>query len=533
LASLAAGVVIWRLAPEVKGPGVPQVMKALSLEEGIIRHRVTAIKAALTSCLIASGASVGREGPIVQIGASIGSSISQLLGIDPQKRRLAVVCGAAAGIAAAFQAPMAGTLFAVEILLFDLEVSALSNIVISAVTGTVVARNLLGRGAVLQPPPFCLCSHWELAFYFLLGLCAGLLALCLIWGLLGVSTVVERAKIPEWSHPILGGILVAIFAFVLPEVLAVGYEQVTDALHGRLLLGTALLLLAGKLAATTVCIGSGMSGGIFAPSLFMGAMLGLAVGGGAAAALPQLAIEPSHYALVGMGAVVSGTTLAPITAILAIFELTYSYDVILPLMVACIPSLLMVKMFHGFSVYETRLLAQGIEIEKGHDINTLRAMRVSDFMTTDLQVMSVDTPLKEILTLMAESPFPHFVVLDEKGLLAGVLTLRDIRSKLVKPEEMADHVTARDLMQTDVVVVREDQNMHHVLELFARHGFSFLPVVSRLNDRKVIGQIKRRDFVSAYKEFVLKGRIFSGLNLYCPVSFGKGRASQEAKRHDV
>lgn len=502
-------------------------MKALSLEDGIIRHRVTAVKALLTSCLIASGASVGREGPIVQIGASIGSSISQILKIDPHKRRLAVVCGAAAGIAAAFQAPMAGTLFAVEILLFDLEVSALSNIVISAVTGTVVARNLLGRSAVLQPPPFSLSSHWELLVYLALGLCAGLLALALIWGLLAVSSAMERVKVPEWCQPVMGGIFIAACAFVLPQVLAVGYDQVTHALHGRMLLTSALLLLAGKLAATTICIGSGMSGGIFAPSLFMGAMLGLAMGGGAAALFPQLPIEPGHYALVGMGAVVSGTTLAPITAILAIFELTYSYDVILPLMVACIPSLLMVKMFHGFSVYETRLLAQGIEIEKGHDVNSLRAMRVSDFMTTDLQIMYVDTPLKEILTLMAESPFPHFIVLDKDGLLAGVLTLRDIRSKLVKRDELAQQITAADLMQKDVVVVREDQNMHHVLELFARHGFSFLPVVSRLNSRKVIGQIKRRDFVSAYKEFVLKGRIFSGLNIYCPVSFGKGEEERQ------
>ncbi len=512
-ASLLAGLTIWKIAPEVRGPGVPQVMKALAIEDGVIRHRVTVIKALLTSCLISSGASLGREGPIVQIGASMGSSLAQLLKLDPEKRRLSVVCGAAAGIAAAFQAPMAGTMFAVEILLFDMEVTALSNIVISAVTGTVVARSLLGPGAVLHPPDFFLGSHLELTIYLVLGLTSGLLSLAMIKGLSRLSCLFFPGKaIPAWNHPLAGGIVVAALTFLLPPVLGVGYEQVSQALHGNILLGAALLLLAGKLIATTVCIGSGMSGGIFAPSLFMGAMLGTIVAHVASALLPNLGIEPGHYALVGMGAVVCGTTLAPITAILTIFELTYSYDVILPLMVACVPSLLVVKLFHGLSVYETGLVAQGIEIEKGHDINRLKAMRVSDFMTMDHQTMAEDTPLPRILELMAESPFPHFIVLDGDGHLSGVLTLRDIRSRLVKHEARDENLTAADLMNRDVITIREDQTMYDLLDLFARYGFSFLPVVSRLHPKKVVGQIKRRDFVSNYKEFVLKSNTLAEMS---------------------
>ena len=292
-----------------------------------------------------------------------------------------------------------------------------------------------------------------------------------------------------------------------PQVLGVGYDSVDRALAGDVPLKAALLLLLAKVAATSLCIGSGMSGGIFAPSLFIGAMLGALVGGLTQIAWPDAGIASSNYALVGMGAVVGGTTLAPITAILTIFELTYTYQVILPLMVACIPSVMVVRLFHGLSIYETKLVRQGVDIVRGHEINKLRNMCAREFMTRDVQAVREDVPFEELVPSMAHSPFPHFIVVDRQGLLAGILTLRDLRTLLAHPELRTPGLKASDLMTREPVTVTEDDNLEKAFHLFATHGFAFLPVVSSANPGQVVGQLKKTDLLSAYEEEVLKERI--------------------------
>ncbi len=505
-AGLVTGVIICKWAPELKGPGVPHVMKALALGGGRIRHRVTILKALVTSMLISAGASVGREGPIVQIGASIGSSISQLLKLNLPKRRLAVACGAAAGMAATFQAPIAGTMFAVEILLFDLEVSSMSNIVISAVTGTVVARQILGPRATIHPVHFALISHWELFIYLILGICGGIASLMLIWSLFGLPKLWDKVPGPEWLRPTLGGLIVGIMGLYLPQILGVGYSEIIKALNGDVLISFALILFIGKILATSVCISSGMSGGIFAPSLFIGAMLGSVIGSLAVRFFPIHGISPAYYALVGMGAVVSGTTLAPMTAVLTIFELTYTYQVILPLMVACIPSLLIVRLFHGYSVYETKLLMEGINIVRGHEVNRLRDMTVADFMSPLTEFVTTDTPFDKLVNLVENSHFPHFVVLDRDGRLAGVVTVRDVRSYLIHRDKCPPHLVAKDIMTQKPVTIRENDNLETAFTLFANNGFSFLPVVSKEDPSKVVGILKESDFLSAYHERLIKER---------------------------
>ena len=520
-AGLFSGVVVSKWAPEISGPGVPQVMKALALEGGRIRHRVTVLKALVTSTLISAGASVGREGPIVQIGASLGSSISQLFSLDAEKRRLAAACGAAAGIAATFQAPIAGTMFAVEILLFDLEVSSMSNIVISAVMGTVVARRMLGEGATIQTSGFALVSHWELLIYFGLGIAAGIAGLLLIWSIFGLPRLWKKVPGPAWIKPAMGGVLVGLIGLLVPEVLGVGYGEVMKALDGRVVLTFALILFVAKIGATGICISSGMSGGIFAPSLFIGAMLGTAAGALAVRFCPIPGLIPAHYALVGMGAVVSGTTLAPMTAVLTIFELTDTYQVILPLMVACIPSLLIVRLFHGYSVYETKLRSEGIHIVRGHEINRLRDMKVSEYMSPVNQVIHTDMPFQDIVDLMEKSGFPHFIVLDEQDRLAGVLTIRDIRSYLIHREESPRDLKAEDLMNRKVVTIGENQSLLKAFDIFAGRGFSFLPVVSEKDVHMVVGILKKSDFLNAYHENVIKERIFSNPSVFRMMGQGK------------
>jgi len=508
IAGLVLGPLLTSVAPEIKGPGVPEVMSSLALRDGIIRHRVTMAKSFATATFIAAGCSVGREGPIVQIGSSIGSSLSQLFRLGPDYRKLAVACGAAAGIAATFQAPMAGTLFAVEILLFDLEVSSLSNIVVAAATGTVISKLFWSNETVFNIPFFVLHHPGELLLYFALGITAGLFSLLFMACIFGLIRLLQRLKIPDWLTPAIGGLLVGIIGLVRPEALGVGYETIMNILNGE---GGSLtiivLLLLAKLISTSACVGSGMSGGIFAPSLFLGATLGSIFGSLAVIIWPETPLSPAHYALVGMGAMVAGTTLAPITAILTIFELTYNYEIVLPLMTACIPSIIIVRLLHGHSIYETKLLMQGIHIIRGHDVNRLREIKVKNFICRDFEFIRKSTPFHDLVQQVLASPFPHFVVLDEKDRLVGVLSLRDIRTELADPDYDGENVMAEDLMQKKVVTVREDQNLEEAFHLFSRRRFSFLPVLSSDDPTLVVGYLKKDDLITAYDQHILREQV--------------------------
>jgi CIC family chloride channel protein len=507
LAGLIISPLIFRTAPEVRGPGVAEVIKALSLKDGIIRRRVTALKSLATATFIAAGCSVGREGPIVHIGASIGSSVTQVLGLGPDKRKLAIACGAAAGIAATFQAPMTGTMFAVEILLFDLEIASLSNIVIASVTGTVVANAFGADQAIFQIPFFTLSHPAELLLYVILGLLTGLFSLLFMAYIFSLPKLFNTLRIPEWLAPAAAGLAVGALGLFRPEALGIGYETINEVLSGQSILGVVALILVAKILATGLCVGSGMSGGVFAPSLFIGAMLGCLFGHVATLFWPEMPLSPAHYALIGMGAFVAGTTLAPITAILTIFELTYNYQVVLPLMAACIPSLVVVRLLHDFSIYETKLLTQGIRIVRGHDANRLRSLTVKDTMCEEYEILRASTPFHELVKMVLHSPFPHFMVLDENDFLIGVLSLRDVRSRLADPEYAGDDEVAADIMTKEVITVGEDQNLENAFQQFSQGNFSFLPVLSKNDSRRVVGYLKKDDLLNAYEQHILRGQV--------------------------
>jgi len=508
-AGLLISPLIFRAAPEVRGPGVSEVIKALSLKDGVIRRRVTALKSFATATFIAAGCSVGREGPIVHIGASIGSTVTQMLRLGPDKRKLAIACGAAAGIAATFQAPMTGTMFAVEILLFDLEVASLSNIVIAAVTGTVVSTAVWSNETIFQIPFFSLSHPGELLLYVLLGLITGFFSLVFMAYIFSLPRLFNKLRIPGWLAPAAAGLVVGAVGLFCPQALGVGYETINEVLNSQTILGAVALIFIAKLLTTGLCLGSGMSGGVFAPSLFIGAMLGCLFGHVANLFWPDLPLSPAHYGLIGMGAFVAGTTLAPITAILTIFELTYNYQVVLPLMAACIPSVVVVRLFHDFSIYETKLLTQGIRIVRGRDANRLRSLKVKDSMHKEYEILRDSTPFHELIKMVLHSPFPHFMVLDDADALVGVLSLRDIRSRLADPEYSGDDEVAADIMTKDVITVHQNQNLENAFKQFSLGNFSFLPVLSAANSKKVVGYLKKDDLLIAYDQHILRGQVRS------------------------
>lgn len=507
---LVAGPVILYLVPEARGPGVPEVIAAVANSQSIIRHRVTFLKALVTSLLIGSGASVGREGPIVQIGGSIGSSLAQLFKLSTDMRRVCVASGAAAGIAATFNAPIAGTLFALEIILLDIELAYISHIIIASVIASVLSRLFWGDFPAFVTAPFQLVHYWELGLHLIVGIAAGFLSIAFVRLIYATDGVFRRIPITEWAKPGIAGLFLGGLALYLPHALGVGYDSVNLSLTNALPLKLTLVLLVAKVLATSLCIGSGMSGGIFAPSLVIGASLGTAMALVANALLPDLALTPSYYAMAGMGAVVAGTTLAPITAIVTIFEVTaYNEQIILPLMVACISSVIIVRIFFGYSAYEMKLIKQGISIVRGHDVGILRDLLVQDFMSRHFESVRHSTGLQELVDRFIQSPYPHFVVLDEKGGLAGVLSLRDLKASLDKYEELKHLVIAADLMTAQVLTLSPHDNLEKALDLFERHHISLVPIVEPSRPKRVIGVLKKDDLLQAYRERVLKDRILS------------------------
>jgi CIC family chloride channel protein len=507
LGGLVVGPIIAFWAPEARGPGVPEVMEAAALKEGHIPPRMALLKAGVTGLTIAAGGSVGREGPVVGIGAAIGSYMTRLFSFSTGKGRICLACGVAAGFAATFNTPIAGALFTIEVILADLELVYLGHIVIAAIVAVLISRQFMGDLPTFHLAPFVFHHNSELLVYLALGLLAGLLAIAFTRGIYLTDSWFRRLPLPEWLKPALGGLGLGGLAIVAPHVLGVGYESINLSLAGQFALTAAAFLILAKLLATMLCLGSGMSGGIMGPSLFLGAMLGTTLALVTNHFFPGLDLTVTDFALVGMGAVVSGTTLGPITAILIIFELSSSHQVIVPAMVGCITSFLVVKSLYGFSTYETKLLRRGVKIYRGHEVHVLQSMKVKDYMTTEMAVLRDDTPLPEILQKAEESASSFFVVLDENYELSGVLTLWDLRRALWPRGEVSDTLTARDLKTLEVVTVHPDDDFETAFKLLEHKNFSFLPVVLPPRDKVVMGIVRIEKLLTAYNQRLLKNQL--------------------------
>jgi CIC family chloride channel protein len=371
IGGLLVGLLTYYLAREARGHGVPEVMLAVVAQGGRIRPRVAVVKSLASAVCIGSGGSAGREGPIVQIGSGLGSTLGQVLHLPEGTLRLLVACGAAGGIAATFNAPISGVLFASEIILRRFETRALGFIVLSSVAATAVARSVWGDARPFVVPPYQLVSAWEFPLYALLGLiCVGA-ALLLVRVLYGLEDVFSRWRTREYVKPAVGGLLVGLIGFIHPKIFGVGYGPqpigpplggLELALLGRISLGLAIAYAALKLLATSLTIGSGGSGGIFSPCLFIGAATANAFGQIVHRLLPAYTAAAGAYALVGMGAVFAGAAQAPLTAIIIIFEMTRDYRIILPIMTAAVISTLVAHHVSRDTIYTLKIRRRGIDI---------------------------------------------------------------------------------------------------------------------------------------------------------------------------
>lgn len=506
LGGLLVGALVRFGAKEAKGHGVPEVMTALALKGGRIRKRVALVKILASAICIGSGGSSGREGPMVQIGSSVGSSIGQYFKVPVMHQRTMVGCGAAAGIAATFNAPIAGVLFALEVLIGDFGLASFSPVVISSVTATAISRYYWGDLPTFRIPTYEILSLWEFTVYPLLGVFVALAAVAFIIVLHRTEELFERMPIPEWMQPALGGLVLGGIVLQWPEAFGVGYGAMNNALHSDMAGFTLLVLVVVKILATSATLGSGGSGGIFAPSLFIGAMAGGFFGWAAGQLLPGVIAPVGAYALVGMGAAVAGTTHAPITAILIIFEMTGDYKIILPMMITCILSVLVSSFIKRDSIYTIKLRSRGIEISGGLEQNILRSLPVERFMTLDAKIISEATPLIDIINTFKTQDASYLHVVDANGFLTGVISFRDIR-KLLREEGLHYLIIAKDVATSHPVTVRSNDSIRKAMELMSARGISQLPVLGPGPDGRVIGALREKDVLAAYDKAVVRREI--------------------------
>ncbi len=512
IGGLIVGPLIYFFAPEAKGHGVPEVMEAILLKGGNIRPIVAVIKAIASAISIGTGGSVGREGPIVQIGSSLGSTVGQFFRVPTRRLKTLVGCGAAAGIAAAFNAPIAGALFAVEIILMDFAVAQFSPIVISSVMATVISHSYEGKFSAFHVPPYQYVSPYEIGFYFLLGAVTGLAAYLFIKLLyLSEDYFDNHLKVPGYLKPAIGGIGVGIIAIFTPNIMGVGYGSINLALHGHLLWYVALILMFTKIFATSVTLGSGGSGGIFAPSLFMGAMVGLTFGWIVHAYFPSVTAEPGAYALVAMGGLVAGTTRAPITAIIIVFELTNDYQIVLPLMITCIISMIVSAKLTRESIYTLKLVLRNIGIKEGTEINIMESIFVKDVYLKNFTWINANDNFNLIVNKIIQGRGREFPVLDEEMNLIGVITVDMIKDYLFETDTLGNVLIARDILSTEMESVTPTDNCQTAIDKMRLKDFETIPVVENENSRKVIGVVKIKDIQDAYNREVERRDITSTL----------------------
>ena len=388
---LIVGPLVYFWGRETKGHGVPEVMEAVALRGGKIRPRVMFLKAFVSAVTISTGGSVGREGPIVQIGSSVGSAFGQWLGVSQDKLKILVACGAAAGIAATFNAPIAGVMFSVEIILGSYAIVTLVPLIMSSVMATIIGRWYFGDIPAFEIPYYELNSGWEIFPYILLGIMTGVVAVGFVKLLYGLEDYADAIPIKGWLKTPLILFLVGLLVLQFPQVYGVGYDTITQILKGEMVWYLLLLLLPVKMLATSITLAAGGSGGVFAPSLFLGAVFGGLFGSVMQFLFPELVVSSGAYAVVGMSAMVAGTTHAPITAFLIIFELTSDYKLILPIMICAILATFIASLLKKDSIYTMKLTRRGVDLTKTAEVSVMQTTKVKDVMDAHVVPLNENT----------------------------------------------------------------------------------------------------------------------------------------------
>ena len=496
---LLIGLFVHFFMPGRRPQGVAEVIEANALRGGRMPLAV-GLKAALVNAVsIGAGASVGREGPVVHLGASLGAWASKRLHLGRTASRTLLGCGVAAAVAASFNAPIAGTFFALEVVVGHYALTAFAPIVISAVIGTMVSRMYYGDfPAFILPNTTTIVSFWEFPAFALLGVVCAVMAIIFMRSIMWTEDLVNRTPVPRWAHPALGGFAVGVIALAYPHVLGVGYEATDAALSGLYPLGLLIALIALKMAATAISLGCGFGGGVFSPSLFIGAMVGGAFGILATSAFPELSSGHGAYTIIGMGAVAGAVLGAPISTILMVFELTNDYAITIAVMIATSIASLITEQTRGHSYFTWQLARRGIAVKGGQDVGLLRTIKARDLITKDFETVAPETPIATVRERLQRARWGELFVTDAGGRLSGVITFSDLHDAAFDTSLDATLV-ADDVARKHPTVLLADDDLESALGAYGASGETNLPVVEDRETMRLVGVAPQHEALLAYQ----------------------------------
>ena len=493
LGGLAVGIITTVFKSNVHS--VADVIKAISLHRTL--SPVTAVLKTITSAItLGTGGSAGREGPIIMIGASLGSAVGQFFKFSHVRMSSATACGAAGGIG--------GAMFAAEVLLGKYGVKTFSPLIVSAVTATVISRAYFGDEITVHAPEYVLKTPLELPLYALMGVFIAFISVFFIRFYYKVADAFKEMDIPKFLKPAIGGLFMGIIAIFCINIMGVGYGTIIEILQNKIPWYILIVFVFLKIVATSLTLGSGGSGGQLVPSLFIGASAGGFFGGVLHYLFPGFAGNPETYALVGMGAMLAAVIRAPITSILILFEITQSYHIVLPVMVTCIIANLISSRIEKDSMFTYSLSRAGFNIDHGIEKSILESIKVKDIMLTDIIAFNDNTPLVEIKKSIEKKPHAYFPVVDDKGYLTGVISLNDLKDEIFSGKNI-ETTLAKDFgARRNIITVSPKETLEQAMRDFGIKEVGDLPVVEiEENGMKLVGLLRRSDIIIAYNKKVV------------------------------
>lgn len=480
--------------------GFPKFLEKVNIKGGALRPLEVFIRSVGSIVTLGFGGSAGQEGPIAQLGGGVGSAIAQAVRISRNHTRVFIACGVSGAIAATFNAPIAAVLFAEEIALIkDFRIGSFLPIVIASAVGTITSRALRGDDPLFSVPTYTFIEYKELVFYAIMGLLLGILSFLFIRLFYWVKDSFEHIKIDQKLKPLLGGLILGGIAIFFPYTLGNGYDHVESVLKAELSLWIIVGLIFLKPIATAITLGSGWPGGVFAPAIFIGAMLGAGFGLGVEYLLSSAVPLSGAYATVGMGTFLAAVTQAPLTSIFLIFELTQNYQVVLPIMISSVLASAVSRFLVGGSLESIELKRKGIDIEEGFEKNLLRSISVGDIMIGNVETIPEDMTLRRVIEYIPTSHHTTFPLVDNEGNMTGIISIQDFKEWIFE-ESLKDLVVVKEIATLNVITVLASDTLDIVLSKWGKKPVEIIPVVSDDDPRKIVGIVSRRDVIGAYNK---------------------------------
>ena len=521
LGGLVVAFIVVRFAPEAKGHGVPEVLESYAMHGGTIRFRVPLLKGIASAICIGSGGSCGREGPIAQIGAGAGSAMATAFGLDKRERKTLLVCGLSSGIAATFNAPLGGALFGIEVIAGGIIGFSILPVILASVVATATADLILGTAVSFQAPLFVMGHPLELVFYLILGIILGMVSVIWMRGFYSLEDILEKLRVSKYFLPAFGGLLTGLLAIgtiylenvfaysgefstnqqYYPAIMGVGYPFIDATLIGNVAIGALFFFGILKILATSFTLGSGGSGGVFAPSLFIGAAFGGAFGLVCSVLVPWAVPQPMAFALVGMAALFAGSGRAPITCIVMLMEMTADYSLILPLMIAVSTSFLVSSLIEPESIYTMKLSRRGVTIRTGTHISALKTIKVNEAMTTDPTILHPTMTATKVFDIIDKTHHTKFPVVDDFGNVIGILIAEDL---FHEPKEDGSEYQVREVMNPDFLHLPPGCTVDSALQAMMKRDEGHAVIVDPMDPQRMIGYITKADVLKAYEIAIIR-----------------------------